>query len=48
MFVVDAKGGARITNVPEDYKTVQAKEKIISYAQAVQIERAHLSDRSRN
>lgn len=48
LFVVDAKGGARITNVPEDYKAVKAKEKIISYAQAVQIERAHLSDRSRN
>lgn len=48
LFVVDAKGGARITNVPEDYKTVKAKEKIISYAQAVQIERVHLKNRARN
>ena len=32
LFVVDAKGGARITNVPSDYKPVQDGVKIVSYA----------------
>ena len=35
MFIVDSKGGARITNVPEDYKPVKEGSKIISYADAV-------------
>ncbi len=35
LFVVDAKGGARITNVPSDYEPVHAGAKIISYADVV-------------
>lgn len=35
LFVVDAKGGARITNVPSDYEPVHAGTKIISYADVV-------------
>ncbi len=35
LFVVDSKGGARITNVPSDYEPVQAGAKIVTYADVV-------------
>ena len=35
LFVVDSKGNGRITNVPTDYQTIQPKDKIKTYAEAV-------------
>ena len=37
LFVVDKKGGARITNVPEDYKPTKKDATISSYADVIQI-----------
>ena len=37
LFVVDAKGGARITNVPTDYQTVEQDEKIFSYVDVLKL-----------
>jgi hypothetical protein len=35
LFVVDAKGGARITNVPEDYQPIKKDAKIVELKTAV-------------
>ena len=43
LFVVDLKGGARITNVPDDYQTVKEGAKIVSYAVALSLQKARLN-----
>ena len=42
LFVIDSKGGARITNVPDDYQTVKEGIKIASYADVLNLQKAHL------
>ena len=45
LFIVDSKGGARITNVPTDYQTVKAGAKIATYADAVKLQQARMDDK---
>ena len=45
LFVIDAKGGARITNVPEDYQTINIGEKVCSFADAIKKRKAFLEGR---
>ena len=43
LFIVDAQGNGRITNVPTDYQTVKSKEKIKTYADALRQQQSMLT-----
>ena len=45
LFVIDAKGGARITNVPTDYKTVKEGATVVSYADAIKLQQEYAKNK---